>query len=89
VPGRRRSSFAPFGAGAAEYVRGPPPPLQRTIRTPLSATTTASATPLQVESIAELEGVEMRRRRRRWRWYFSLLFPRRRATTAAGGEREG
>jgi len=38
------------------YVRGPP--LQRTIRTPLSATT-SPATPLQVESIAELEGVEM------------------------------
>jgi len=34
-------------------VRGPP--LQRAVRTPLS-TATAPATPLQVESIAELEG---------------------------------
>jgi len=37
-------------------VRGPPPLQRAVVRTPLSTTATDPATPLQVESIAELEG---------------------------------
>lgn len=87
VPGRRRrrASFAPFGAGAAD------------VRTRAAVATHNSHTALRhhLPSNAAAGGINSRTWRgwkwRHRRWYFSLLFPRRRASRRDGraGWREG